>query len=123
MTTTTKLETRSAGSPDEVRPFAGNGMAEIFTLAGREISKGTFEPGWRWSENVQPIAQTDSCQASHYGYLESGRMTIRMDDGSETTVGAGDFVTIPPGHDAWIEGDETCVFIDFGDVGEYAKPR
>jgi len=48
-------------------------------------------------------------------------MTIFMDDGSEVQVGAGDVVAIPPGHDAEVPGDEPCVMVDFGEIGDYAK--
>jgi quercetin dioxygenase-like cupin family protein len=123
MTIATTIEARSTLSPDEVRRFTDKGQAEIVQLAGRDISRSTCEPGWRWSEHVKPIAQTDSCQAEHLGYCQQGRMTIRMDDGTETTISAGDVVVIPPGHDAWVEGDETCIFIDFGDLTAYAKPQ
>jgi quercetin dioxygenase-like cupin family protein len=121
VTTTTVIEAKNVATPDEVRPFADKGQAEVVNIAGKELLRGTFEPGWKWSEHIKPIAQTDSCQAPHFGFCQSGRMTIRMDDGSETEVKAGDFVSIPPGHDAWVEGDEACVFIDFGSIGGYAK--
>jgi uncharacterized cupin superfamily protein len=117
-----RVEVKSFDSPDEVRRFEGKGQAAVVQIAGRTIGKGTFEPGWRWSENVKPIAGTDSCQVSHLGYVVSGRMTVRMDDGSEGSVGPGDVVAIPPGHDAWVdEGGEPCVLIDFGEFGDYAK--
>lgn len=121
MAIATTAETRNIGSPDEVRPFTDKGKAEVVNLAGRQVSRGTFEPGWKWSEHVKPIAQTDSCQTAHFGFCQSGHMKVRMDDGSEIDVRGGDFLAIPPGHDAWIEGDEACVMIDFGEIGSYAK--
>ena len=116
-----RVEIKSFDSPDETRRFEGKGQAAVVNVGGRTIGKGTFEPGWRWSENVKPIAGTDSCQVSHLGYVVSGRMTVRMDDGSEGSVRPGDVVAIPPGHDAWVDGDEPCVLIDFGEFGDYAK--
>ena len=121
MPTATTIEAKSISSPDEVRPFADKGKAEVVNIGGREVIRGTFEPGWKWSDHVKPIAQTESCQAAHFGFCQSGRMKVRMDDGAEAEIKAGDFVAIPPGHDAWIEGDEQCVLIDFGEVGGYAK--
>jgi uncharacterized cupin superfamily protein len=115
------LEAKSFDAPDETRPFKGNGKADVVQVAGRSIIRGVFEPGWRWSENVKPIAQTDSCEVAHFGYCVSGRMKVVMNDGSETTIGPGSLVSIPPGHDAEIVGDEACVFVDFGDVAHYAK--
>ena len=116
-----EVEVKKFDSPDEVRQFEGKGKADVVNVGGRTIGRGTFEPGWRWSENVKPIAGTDSCQVSHLGFVVSGRMAVRMDDGSEGEVGAGDVVAIPPGHDAWVVGDEPCVLVDFGEFGDYAK--
>jgi hypothetical protein len=115
------IEVKSFDAPDEVRSFEGRGKADVVNVAGRVIGRGVFEPGWRWSENVKPIAGTDSCQVSHLGYCVSGRMRVTMDDGAEGEVGPGQVVAIPPGHDAEVVGDEACVFIDFGEFGEYAK--
>jgi quercetin dioxygenase-like cupin family protein len=115
------LEVKRFDSPDETRAFQGKGQMEVVEVAGQTIGRGTFEPGWRWSENVKPIAGTDSCQVSHLGYIVSGRMRIFMDDGSEGELGPGDVVAIAPGHDAEIVGDEACVMLDFGEFGEYAK--
>ena len=99
----------------------GRGQADVLNIGGRVVGRGTFEPGWRWSENVKPIAGTDSCQVSHLGYCVSGRMKVIMDDGSDGECGPGDVVAIPPGHDAVVVGDEPCVFLDFGEFGDYAK--
>ena len=84
-------------------------------------SRATFKPGWKWSLHVKPIAQTDSCQAAHLGYYVTGHMHVRMDDGEELEFGPGDFGVIPPGHDAWILGDEPCVVIDWQGFADYAK--
>lgn len=116
------LEIKKPDSPDEVRPFVDKGKAHVVNLSGGPVGKGVFEPGWRWSEHVKPIAGTDSCQTAHMGYVLSGRMHIKMDDGSEGEVGPGDVVQIDPGHDAWTVGDESCVMIDFGQIQNYAKP-
>jgi len=115
------IEVRNFDKPDETRPFEGKGGADVVVLMGRPIARGTFEPGWRWSTNVKPIAGTDSCQVSHLGYCAAGRMRITMDDGSTQEVSAGEVVAIPPGHDAEILGDEDCVIIDFGEIDTYAR--
>ena len=115
-------EVKNFDSPDETRPFEGKGKADILQLGGHTVGKAVFEPGWRWSTHVKPIAKTDSCQVSHLGYVISGRMRIFMDDGSETEVSPGQVVAIPPGHDAETVGDEACVMVDFGEFGDYAKP-
>lgn len=116
------MEVKNFDSPDETRPFEGKGKAEVVNIGGQTVGRATFEPGWRWSENVKPIAGTDSCEVAHLAYCVSGRMKVFMTDGGEGECGPGDVVAIPPGHDAEIVGDEPCVLIDFGEFGEYAKP-
>ena len=116
------LEAKNFSSPDETRQFQGKGKMDIVNVGGMSVGRGVFEPGWRWSENVKPIAGTDSCQALHVGYIVSGRMHVVMNDGTESEAGPGDVVHIEPGHDAWIVGNENCVFLDFGaSVSQYAK--
>jgi quercetin dioxygenase-like cupin family protein len=114
------MQGKSLDSPDETREFE-NGKMDVVNLGEVTVGRAVFEPGWRWSENVKPIAGTDSCQVPHVGYVISGRMHVRMDDGSEQEVGPGDAVTIPPGHDAWIIGDEACTMLDFSGAERYAK--
>jgi hypothetical protein len=115
------VESQSIDHPHETRPFKDHGHMDVVTFGDFTLGKGTFEPGWRWSNDVQPIAGTASCQVLHTGYCLSGQMTVRMDDGTEATVGPGDVVRIEPGHDAWVDGDEPCVLLDTG-VAAYAKP-
>ena len=117
------LETKSFDSPDETRPFKDKGQAEVVNIGGGAVLYGTFEPGWRWSDHVKPIAGTDSCQSPHFLYVLSGRMGVRMDDGSEGEVGPNSVARIEPGHDAWVVGDEACKVVDFGPSPTYAKAQ
>jgi hypothetical protein len=119
----TGTDVKNFQSPEETRPFAARGGSEVVHLDGRAVSRGTFEPGWRWSVDVKPLAGTESCQVRHLGYVVAGRMRVTMDDGSVGEVGPGDVVSIAPGHDAEVVGDESCVIVDFGDVGDYARRR
>jgi quercetin dioxygenase-like cupin family protein len=113
---------KSLDSPEETRPFQdGKGKLELVNVESGAVGRATFEPGWKWSEHVKPIAGTDSCQAPHTGYYVSGRMHVVMDDGEEMEVGPGDFSVIPPGLDAWTVGDEACVVIDWQGMADYAK--
>ena len=114
------FELKSLNSPEEVRNF-DKGKVELVKVAGAAVGRATFEPGWKWSTCVKPLAKTDSCQAAHYGYQLSGTLTTRMDDGTEMTSKAGDVLNIPPGHDAWVVGDEQVVVIDFQGMVDYAK--
>ena len=98
---TQSLEKKSLDSPDETRDLSGMGTVDIVKIGESKATRSTFKPGWRWSQHVKPIANTDSCQTAHLGYVLSGRMHIVMDDGTEGECGAGDAVHIAPGHDAW----------------------
>lgn len=113
---------KTLDKPDETRPVE-KGKVEVVELDSGAVMRATFEPGWRWSECVKPIVGGDSCQVDHVGYCISGQMHVQMDDGEEMEFGAGDAVHIPPGHDAWIIGDEAYVGVDFAPgAKEYAKP-
>ncbi|MGD0014500.1 MAG: cupin domain-containing protein [Bryobacteraceae bacterium] len=114
------FEVKSLNSPEEVRKF-DKGKVELVNVAGAAVGRATFEPGWKWSACVKPIAKTNSCQAAHYGYQISGTLTTRMDDGTERTSKAGDVVNIPPGHDGWVVGNEPVVLVDFQGMVDYAK--
>jgi len=117
------LEAKSLERPEEVRRFVDKGAISVVTVGGVTIGRGVFEPGWRWSQHVKPLAGTDSCQAAHLGYVLSGRMKIVMNDGAETELGPGDAFNIAPGHDAWTVGDEACVMVDVVGFAEYAKQK
>jgi hypothetical protein len=114
------FELKNLDTPDEVRTF-DKGHIDIVKVGGAVVGRATFEPGWKWSACVKPIAGTHSCQAAHYGFQLSGKLTTRMDDGTELTSKAGDVINIPPGHDAWVEGDEPAVLVDFQGMVDYAK--
>jgi hypothetical protein len=116
------LEAKNSSKPDERRDFP-KGHLDVVSLPGLSFATATFEPGWRWSTSVKDIAGTDSCQVPHSVFVVSGRLHIRMDDGQDLEVGAGDVFVCSPGHDAWVVGDEPVVAYDFANVmGEtYAK--
>ncbi|MEU8825960.1 cupin domain-containing protein [Streptomyces sp. NPDC048636] len=116
------LEVKTIDKPDERRDFPG-GHLDTVHLTGLDFAVGVFEPGWRWKESVRPIAGTYLCEVHHTGFVAKGRMRLRMADGAETEVGPGDVFVCPPGHDAWVVGDEQVVVYDFaGAMAEsYAK--
>ncbi|GAA3920663.1 cupin domain-containing protein [Streptomyces gulbargensis] len=117
----TGIVRKSFDSADETRPFEdGKGRLDLLTTDRGPIGRATFEPGWRWSQHVKPIAGTDSCEAAHFGYIVSGRLKVVMDDGEESEIGPGDLMQVAPGHDAWVLGDEPCVALDWVGFGDYA---
>jgi ethanolamine utilization protein EutQ (cupin superfamily) len=115
-----QLQKRRFDKPDETRKF-DRGQVDLINLGGVSFGRGTFHKGWKWSDSVKPIVKTKSCEAPHLQYIVSGKMHVVMDDGIEADFGAGDLVLVPPGHDAWIVGDETTVAIDIGGMIDYAK--
>ena len=116
-----QFQVKSHGAPDEVRTPSKT-RVEVVQFEGYTIGRFHFEPGWRWSECIKPIVKTDSCQLSHVGYVVSGRIKVRMQDGTEKTISAGESYTIPPGHDAWVEGADPFVGIEVMSADVYAKP-
>jgi hypothetical protein len=106
--------------PDEVRRFE-HGIVEVVNLGDHSVARATFRPGWRWSGDVKPLAQTALCEVEHELYFISGRMRVRMADGTEVEFGDGDVAHVMPNHDAWVVGEEPCVVIDWAGATTYGK--
>lgn len=118
----TGMQKRTFTSADEVRRF-DRGVLELVTLGGVTFGRAVFQPGWKWSTSVKPLVETPSCEAPHLQYHISGRLHVVMDDGSEDEFGPGDLSLLPPGHDAWVVGDEAVEVLDITGMAEYAQPR
>jgi quercetin dioxygenase-like cupin family protein len=116
----TSVESRNLDQPDESRT-PDKTEVNVVSVGGNEVGRFTFQPGWRWSECVKPVAGTDSCEMTHLGYVVSGQLHVAHDDGTAVDVGPGDAYVIEPGHDAWVVGDESFVGIEFKSAAHYAK--
>jgi ethanolamine utilization protein EutQ (cupin superfamily) len=114
------MQKKTLAQPDEQRSFS-KGRVELVTVNDVTFGRATLQPGWRWSTCVKPLAQTHSCEASHLQYHISGRLHVLMDDGSEMEFGPGDVGHIPPGHDAWVVGNEPVVAVDITGMRDYAR--
>lgn len=116
------VQARSFDSPDETRAPEKT-KVEVVRMGGVSAARLSLEPGWRWSQCIKPIAGTESCQARHVGYLQSGTMHVVHDDGTEQEIVPGQAYVIEPGHDAWVVGDERMVGFEFESktAEEYAK--
>ena len=113
------FEWKQLGKPDEVREFP-HGKLELVNVGGGVVGLLTLEPGWKWSDDVKPIAGTDWCEAPHFQYQVSGRAHIVMQSGEEIESGPGDITVLPSGHDAWVIGNEPVVLIDWHGASHYA---
>lgn len=117
-----KMQSKDLSKPDEVRTF-DQGKVELVTLGGVTFGRATLQPGWKWSTSVKPLAKTASCEAPHLQYHVAGRLAVLMDDGSRAEYGPGQVSLLPPGHDAWVVGDEPVVVIDISGMVDYAKAQ
>jgi hypothetical protein len=113
-------EQKDLGSPDEVREFP-NGRLELVNIGEGVVGRLVLEPGWRWSNDVKPIAGTELCEAPHFQYHVSGVLRVITAEGTEFDAGPGEVTSLPSGHDAYVVGDEQVVIVDFFGATHYAK--
>ncbi len=109
---TATIEKKNLGHPDEVIRFERGELATI-NVGGATVARAVFQPGWRWSKHVGAGMGQTICQVPHLGYVQSGRLTVEMSDGTRIELAPGDTALIPAGHDGWTVGDEPCVFLEF----------
>jgi quercetin dioxygenase-like cupin family protein len=114
----TELEVKNFDSPDE-RRRPPRAEIDVVTVSHQTVGRFTFQPGWRWSDSIKPIVGTDTCQVTHVGYCLAGTLEVQMASGEKASVTAGDTYTIPPGHDAWVPGDETFVGLEFMSAAQF----
>jgi quercetin dioxygenase-like cupin family protein len=115
-----KAERKSFGSPDETRKLE-KAKVELDQIGGGSVGRITLEPGWRWSTHLKPTVKTEWCEAPHFQYHVSGRLRVKMADGSEFEVGPGEVSALPSGHDAWVVGNEPVVVVDWSGASDYGK--
>jgi class 3 adenylate cyclase len=112
---------KSLRRPEQVRRFP-NGRVETVSHQETTIGRFSMEPGWRWSRDVGPIAQTRWCQIHHQGVVLKGRLRVESETGEVCEFEVDDVYDIPPGHDATVPGDETFEAIEFASARIYAMP-
>jgi hypothetical protein len=109
--TVSKPERRRFDDPDDRRIFP-LGKTDVVTVGGVTLSLTRYERNWTWSEHAKPAAGPQACQEDHVGYLLAGHLRIKMTDGTQLDVGAGDLIHIPPGHQCSVVGKEPAVFLE-----------
>jgi hypothetical protein len=116
------LQSKNLSKPDELHAF-DKGKLELVTLGGVTFGRATLLPGWKWSTSLKAVMKTKSCEAPHLQYPVAGRLAVLMDDGSQQEFGPGEISLLPPGHDAWVVGNEPVVVLDISGMVEFAKPH
>jgi hypothetical protein len=113
---TAAIEIRRFENPDDKLDMAEAGAISVVKMAdGTAGMRAIFEPGWTWEKDEKPLLGSPaSCPARHTGYCIAGQLVVRMiDTDTATRIGPGDFFEIPPGHDAYVEGDERVELVLF----------
>lgn len=105
-------EVKNMSASKEVRNFP-HGRIELVDIGGRTVARFHLQKGWKWSNDIKPVVKTEWCEAPHLQYVISGKYRVKLKDGTEFDIGPGDVASVPPGHDAWVVGDETLVGIEF----------
>ncbi len=114
------VECKDFARADEVRTFP-HGQVELLNMDGGTVGRLVLQPGWRWANDVKPIAGTKWCEAPHFQYQVSGTLHVVMQDGQEFDLGPGSVSHLPSGHDAWVVGNEPVVLVDWYGASNYAK--
>jgi class 3 adenylate cyclase len=107
-----RLQVKTFADPDERRTFP-KGHAEVVNLDESTVGRSQWEPGWRWTTHLAPVAGTASCQVHHLGLSVSGRLRVETDAGESIDIPPDSIYEIPPGHDAWVVGDEPWVTVEW----------
>jgi class 3 adenylate cyclase len=117
----TNLQLKTLRSPDDIVTLPG--LEERSVQMGEQtIGRAVVQPGWRWSVDVKPVVGTPSCTIRHLGLVLSGRLHVVTDQGQEIEVGPDDVFDIPPGHDAWVVGDEPWETVEVIGIYGFGRP-
>jgi hypothetical protein len=109
---TSNYESKSLPESKEIVQL-DRAKVQSVSVAGKKVARFELKKGWRWSTDIKPLVKTEWCEAPHFQYLISGRFRTKLKDGTEFEAKAGDVYSVPPGHDAWVVGDEPAVGIEF----------
>jgi class 3 adenylate cyclase len=116
-----KAQAGSFAHPDEVRTM-DHGRIELVNLGEESIGRQVLNPGWRWSDHVKPVVGTPTCEFHHFGLVLAGRLHVEMADGTAMEVGPDSVYEIPPGHDAWVVGDEPWIGVNWSGIRTWGAP-
>ena len=95
--------------PDKIINF-NHGKFEIVKMKSMSIGKATYEPGWKWSVDANPLAGTKFCEVEHLGMVMSGSATVEFKNEEAKILNPGDlFYVSPKPHDSWVIGDQPYI--------------
>jgi class 3 adenylate cyclase len=100
-----RLQAKAFDAPDETRTVP-RALLRVVNLGEVAVGHAIWEPGWRWSTDLRPIAGGEWCEIHHLGYAMAGRLAVITEDGDQLEIPGGSVYEIPPRHDAWVVGDE-----------------
>jgi class 3 adenylate cyclase len=115
------IEVKSFAQPDEFQELP-RFIKEEVVVGGVHVARTILKPGWSWEEDMKPLVGTPTCLFHHQGFVISGRLAFETDDGARRVAGPGDVFDVPPGHNAWVEGDEAVLSVEFAGVRGFGKP-
>jgi hypothetical protein len=117
-----RIERKRLDTPDEVRDL-GLLRLDQLCVGSLTLGRGTVQPGWRWSTRMPRSTDEPLCQVHHLQLLQPGRFAVQMDDREYAEIGPNEVFDVPPGHDAWVLGDEPAVILDFlGNIEQLGRP-
>jgi class 3 adenylate cyclase len=117
-----RIERKSVLEPDELRELPGLTL-NLLRVGSLALGYGIVHPGFRWSTHLRKETDEPLCQIHHLQMLLSGRFAVEMDDGEYVEIGPNEVFDVPPGHDAWVLGDEPAVLLDFlGNIEQLGRP-
>ena len=103
-----RLQSKQLDEPDEIRQIS-NGTIRIYQMDDFVIGLMEFaRAGAGPPTSRRPPAPSGAC-IDHVGIVMSGRMGIRLADGTSQEIMAGTAYRDPARHDAWVIGDEPWV--------------
>ena len=107
-----RLQAKSFDAPDETRTLP-KATADVVNVGEVAVGYAVWQPGWRWSSDLRPIAGTEWCENHHLGFAISGSLEVLTESGDRLQILGRSVYEIPPRHDAWVVGNEPFVTVEW----------